>query len=265
MNISNIGSASHLADLQKNTRVQTNTPPSDAGLSRVDSAAFSPEGVDALMHSQHSQGGMHMPPLTDDMAVKIGEDIKQQSPTLFAALDTDKSGTLTADKIEAGKDKIVQAMHDGTLRPPQGPQNKQPNDTEKGPQITNEMAGKIGDKIKEKDADLFNKLDEDHDGKLSAKEMESGKETLKSAMKAGGHGGPPPGGMPPGGKPPGGGGGPPPSGASATSATSNSSTTDSTTTEIQNLHQQGLSNADIAKRLGKTEMEVQKVINSKSQ
>lgn len=84
-----------------------------------DTVTISREALQALTQSQNKNGGP--PPMTDDMAAKMGTDIKKQNADLFTQLDTDEDGVLSADEAEAGKDTIDQAIKSGTLKPPEKP------------------------------------------------------------------------------------------------------------------------------------------------
>lgn len=86
-----------------------------------DTVTISVEALQALLQSQQQdQGGP--PPMTDEMAAKMGADIQEQNAELFTQLDTDEDGVLSADEAEAGKDAIDQAIQDGTLQPPEKPE-----------------------------------------------------------------------------------------------------------------------------------------------
>lgn len=87
--------------------------------SSSDTVTISVGALKALLQSQQQDGP---PPLSNDQAAKMGADIKKQNADLFAQLDTDENGALSADEAEAGKDAIGQAMKDGSLTPPEKPE-----------------------------------------------------------------------------------------------------------------------------------------------
>jgi len=87
-----------------------------------DTVTISVEALQALLQSQQQDQGGGPPPMTDEMAAKMGADIQEQNSELFTQLDTDEDGVLSADEAEAGKDAIDQAIQDGTLQPPEKPE-----------------------------------------------------------------------------------------------------------------------------------------------
>lgn len=115
-----------LATASHQQRNRTTTGATGAtGATGTDSLSLSPEALAALRQSLaqgQDEGGR--PPMTDEMAAKIGADIQSQNAELFKALDTDGTGMLTAAKLEAGKDKVDQAVQDGTMKLPE----KKPDD-----------------------------------------------------------------------------------------------------------------------------------------
>lgn len=169
-----------------------------------DSLSLSSEALSALKQSLaqgqgQGDGDGGRPPMTDAMAATIGADIQSQNAELFKALDTDGTGVLTAAKLEAGKDKVDQAVKDGTLKRSEKPQGE---------------------------------------GGQPPADASQDTTAAKPARGAGG-----------------------PKGGAAKSSNSSS---DSTTQQITALHNQGLSNAEIAKKLGTTLAKVQKVLSSAS-
>lgn len=83
-----------------------------------DSVTISSEALAAL---RAGQGG-EPPPMTDDMAKKMGEDIQKQDADLFTQLDTDQDGVLSTDEADAGKDAIGDAIRSGAVQPPKPPE-----------------------------------------------------------------------------------------------------------------------------------------------
>jgi Ca2+-binding EF-hand superfamily protein len=135
-------------------------------------------GKDKIKKEMEAAGMGGLPPMTDDLAAKIGAKIQEQDPDLFKALDTDGDGTLTAKELEAGKDKVHDAMRAQVAGGP--------------PEMTDEMAATIGSSIQKDNAALFKSLDADGDGKLTAKELKAGLDAIRQAMEANGMMPPPP-------------------------------------------------------------------------
>ena len=158
MNISGLGSTSWYTSLRSTTTTTRSSAESTA--SATDSASISAEGFAALMQQQ---GGKGPPAITDEAAGKIGASIAEKNQALFSALDADGNGTLSATELKAGMETMHQALGAAGRGGP--------------PPMTDELAAKIGAKIKEEDADLFTALDADSDGTLTAAEMEAGKES----------------------------------------------------------------------------------------
>lgn len=100
-------------------RLNAQSSSSSGSSSSSDTVTISVEALQSLLQSQQDGG---MPPMTDDQAAKMGEDIKQQNSDLFTQLDADEDGVLSADEAEAGKDAIGQAIKDGSLKPPEKPE-----------------------------------------------------------------------------------------------------------------------------------------------
>lgn len=81
----------------------------------VDSASFSPEALAALA----GQGGP--PPLTAEVAAEFGARLQEDDPELFAQMDGDGDGTLTAAEMEEGKPIFDAAMQQRGAPPPPPP------------------------------------------------------------------------------------------------------------------------------------------------
>lgn len=129
---------------------------SGAGHFRQRMASATGGGSDSVDISQAGFAAMLRqgpPPLSDEMAGKIGMAMSTDDPELFAQLDSDADGALTAAELEAA-------------RPPSmagGP-----------PAMNDDLAGIIGSRMQKDDPELFAQLDSDTDGTLTAAEMEAG-------------------------------------------------------------------------------------------
>jgi hypothetical protein len=177
----------------------------------TDSAQISSQGFAALLQSSSDASSAHTPTFTADQAQQIGALIQQQDSAAFTKLDGDQDGTLSVDELTTA----LQSLAD--QQPPPPPSGGKP------PEMTDDLAAKIGTMMQQHDPDQFTALDSDQNGTLSAAEMQAGREsgTLKPP--------PPPPGMD------GSGGGPSPDRTGGGGATGSSSTSDLTANLIQDL------------------------------
>ncbi len=105
------------AGSQSGARPAPPAPPAPLHPFTSDSAAFSDAALAALVQSQAGSATS----LSDADAARIGADLAQRDPALFRALDTSRSGTLTASELAAGRDKIAAAIRSGQLAPARPP------------------------------------------------------------------------------------------------------------------------------------------------
>jgi Ca2+-binding EF-hand superfamily protein len=164
MNITGLGSTSWYTSMRSTTTRTGSTGSQDGS---GDSASFSAESLAALMQP---------PPMTDDLAAKIGAQMQEKDPDLFGQLDSDGDGTLTAAEFEAGK---------GKAGPPPGGGGPPP-------EMTDAMAASIGSQMQTDNSTLFSALDTNGDGVLSASELKAGRDQMDGAMETQGKRPPPP-------------------------------------------------------------------------
>ena len=126
-----------------------------------DSLNISAGGFAALM-----QGG-GPPPMTDELAGTIGAKMQEKNPDLFAKLDRDGSGSLTAQEMEDGRDLAMQSMMGGAGGGM--------------PSLDQEALSRISQLMQQQDPAMFGKLDADGNGQLSGEEMQGA-----AAMMGGG-------------------------------------------------------------------------------
>lgn len=161
MNITGLGSASWLTSQRSLTSTigSGSTQPAAS-----DTTTFSASAFAALLAEQRDGP----PPLSDEMAADIGSALKEDNAELFAALDSDEDGSLSADELKAG----IEALR-GTQGRPSGPPPGPP------PELDDEQAAEIGATLAEENAELFSALDADGDGVLSADELQAGMDSLR--------------------------------------------------------------------------------------
>lgn len=170
MNITGLGSASWYTSQRSTT---TSATGGSRGTTSTDSVAISPSGFAAMLQEQ----GGGPPELTDEQAAQIGSTLKEKHADLFAALDADEDGTLSAAEFKTG----MEAMR-GSQGPPPGPP----------PELSDEDAAAIGTDLQTANSSLFSTLDSDGDGTISADELRDGMDSLREAMDANGMRPPPP-------------------------------------------------------------------------
>jgi Ca2+-binding EF-hand superfamily protein len=142
----------------------------DSDGSGVLSASELKAGMDALRGGSSSSGSSSSS--SDAAAATFGAQLQQDDPSLFASLDSDGDGTLSADELTAG----LTSHHGG-----HGP-----------PAMSDEDAAAIGTTMQQDDPELFASLDADGNGTLSADELKAGMDQLHDATAQQGPPPPPP-------------------------------------------------------------------------
>jgi hypothetical protein len=138
--------------------------PSNTATSRtfgIDTASFSSKAL-ALLRQEEASSFT----LNETLAGKISDLIKKKSPTTFQNLDTDKNNRLSIGEISKSLETAKKFLDVG------------------GPKKTTGVMEKIGERLKEKDPELFKKIDTDKNGILATSELTSNQKKITEYYKA---------------------------------------------------------------------------------
>lgn len=169
--------AQRLGSAQGATGVEAN-----AGGATVstDSLNISPQAL-ALWQAQQAVPAPAHHQMGDDRAARIGARMQGRNAALFKQLDQDGDGKLTAAELQQGVAQVRQKAHDQATALLAPLTHDATASAAPGASTGTSMADqatRIGALIKQKDAALFKRLDQDGDGKLSAAELKQGIDQL---------------------------------------------------------------------------------------
>lgn len=177
----------------RTTQTRSSATSALAQASTDDSSTISSQGFAALLAERSGSSAEAPPKLTDEQAAEFGQRMQEEDPDLFAQVDTDSDGTLTAQEMEDGKDAIQSVMQakggpggpggaGGPGGPPPGPppgeDDSEDDDstsattsTSGASSTTSTLLDALNETLKANDQELFSALDSDEDGTVSVSEL----------------------------------------------------------------------------------------------
>jgi len=150
MSITSIGGGSAYQPTTRASPTQWRLDLGSGGASGSDSVDLSQAGFAALM----AGGQAPPPPPSDEMAAEMGSHMKEDNPDLFASLDSDHSGGLTAQEFKDGQ-SLLEAEMKKRGPPPGGPGGGPPGG---GPPGGGPGGGPPGGGLEQFQANLINSL-----------------------------------------------------------------------------------------------------------